>query len=60
LFGKTELVLSAISYSSLDEFKQIVSTSWNQEEVTMDLIRRTNTPMYVFPVESYEIKKVRY
>jgi hypothetical protein len=53
LFGLTNNVIAGLSYSSFDEFKDIVKNSWNQEQITNKHMKRAGLPFYTAPIKSY-------
>jgi hypothetical protein len=53
-FGKAEIMLTAFSYSSFDEFKLIVNTAWNQEEINFTYLSKC-APIFRATVSSYNI-----
>jgi hypothetical protein len=53
LFGLSNYVISAICYSSLDEFTEIVGASYNGEELTGTYIHKVGRPLYIIPISSY-------
>jgi hypothetical protein len=55
LFGLTTNVFAALSYSTFDDFKEVVKNSWNQEHVTNKHMKRALCSFYTAPVKSYVI-----
>jgi hypothetical protein len=53
LIGKYIYLKNALYYNSIDELQSIVASSWNQEEVTYNLIKRANQPLFIFNVNKY-------
>lgn len=45
--ARSELLLKGF-YCNIDELKNIVKSSWNQEEVTNNLLSRIKSPFYIF------------
>jgi hypothetical protein len=48
--ARSELLISGL-FSSTDEIKKIVESSWNQEEVTYNLLVRTKAPFHTFKLK---------
>lgn len=53
LIGKYIYLKNALYYNSIDELQSIVSSSWNQEEITYNFIKRANKPLFIFDVNKY-------
>jgi hypothetical protein len=44
---------NALYYNSIDELQSIVTSSWNQQEATYNLIKIANQPLFIFNVNKY-------
>ena len=53
LIGKYIYLKSALYCNTINELQSIVASSWNQEEVTYNLIKRANQPLFIFDVNKY-------
>ena len=53
LIGIYIYLKSALYCNTINELQSIVASSWNQEEVTYNLIKRANQPLFIFDVNKY-------
>jgi hypothetical protein len=48
--AKSDILIKGL-FSNIDEIKNIVNSSWNQEEVTYNLLSRTKSPFHIFKLK---------